>query len=80
MVAKTDPIDHQLNRIRGQIAGIAEMYQNDRSCVDLVRQIIAVRNSLTKVARLLMTTEAKRCSQERRVEDLDQILEEMFKY
>lgn len=78
--AKSDKIENQLSRIRGQIDGVIDMYQDERACIDIVRQIIATRNSLTKVARVLLTTEAQRCSDERRVEDLDDVLAEMFKY
>ena len=56
------------------------MYDEERECVEIVRQIIAARNSLTKVARKVLANEAKKCSRERRVEDLDKVLEEVFKY
>lgn len=70
----------QLNRIRGQVDGIISMYKSDRGCVEVVRQVIAVRNSLSRVASDLLSNEAKRCSEQRRVEDLDEILKEVFKY
>lgn len=75
-----DQIVVQLNRIRGQIDGQIKMYHNKRSCVDIVRQVIAARNSLARVARDLLSQEASRCSQERRAEDLDEIIKELFKY
>jgi len=70
----------QLNRIRGQVDGVIQMYQSERPCVDVVRQVIAVRNSLSRVASDLLSNEAKECSKERRIEDLDEILKEVFKY
>lgn len=70
----------QLNRIQGQLQGVAKMYQDEATCVEVVRQIIAARNSLTSVARNLLNAEAKRCQRERRIEDLDAILQEVFKY
>ncbi len=70
----------QLKRIRGQLDGIITMYQDERSCVDVVRQVIAARSSLGRVARDLLTNEATRCTKERKVEELDQILEELFRY
>lgn len=70
----------QLNRIRGQIDGVIKMYQTERSCVDIVRQVVAVRNSLSRVARDLLSSEATQCSRERRVEELDTLLKEAFKY
>lgn len=76
----TDPLTIKLNRIKGQLDGIARMYQDERQCVDVVRQIIAARNSLTSVARDLLTDEAHICSKQRRSEDLEKILKELFRY
>lgn len=80
IVAKKDKTTTQLKRIRGQIDGLIKMYEDDRACVDIVRQVIAARNSLGRVARDLLTNEASRCSKERRPEDLDSILKEIFRY
>lgn len=71
---------NQLKRIQGQIQGVIKMYEEDRECVDVVRQVIATRNSLTRVARDLLFGEAQKCTKERRIEDLDALLSEMFKY
>lgn len=70
----------QLKRIRGQIDGVISMYNDERQCVDVVRQIIAVRNSLSSVARDLLTSEAYKCSREQTPEELDRVLKELFKY
>jgi DNA-binding FrmR family transcriptional regulator len=70
----------QMRRIVGQVHGISQMFESDRECIEIVRQIIAARNSLTSVARSLLTTEALKCSKERRIEDLDAVLAEVFKY
>lgn len=75
-----DPIVTKLNRVKGQLDGIVRMYEDDRQCVDVVRQIIAARNSLSSIARDLLTDEASSCSKERRTEDLEKILKEIFKY
>jgi DNA-binding FrmR family transcriptional regulator len=75
-----DPVLHQLKRIRGQLDGVIKMYEDRRTCVDVVRQIIAARNSLGRVARDLLTGEACRCSRQRRSSDLEAILKEIFKY
>ena len=74
-----DPILDQLNRIKGQVSGIIEMYQSDRGCIDVVRQVVAVRGSLSGVAQKLLSGEVRECSTQR-VEDLDAILKEVFKY
>jgi len=77
---ESDQIEVQLKRIRGQLDGILSMYQDKRACVDIVRQVVAVRSSLGRVARDLLTSEASDCAREKRVEDLDEILIEVFRY
>lgn len=75
-----DQVVTQLRRIRGQLDGILTMYEDERACVDIVRQVIAARSSLGRVARDLLTGEATRCSKEQRTGDLDEILKEIFRY
>lgn len=55
------------------------MYEDDRSCVDIVRQIIATRNSLGRTAREFLTSEANRCSREQNPKELEVILKELFR-
>jgi len=40
---------NRLNRIEGQVRGIARMVEDDRYCVDVLTQIQAVRAALTRV-------------------------------
>ncbi|MGD9129577.1 MAG: metal-sensitive transcriptional regulator [Candidatus Woesebacteria bacterium] len=75
-----DKVAQQLRRIRGQIDGLIKMYEDERMCIDIVRQVIAARNSLGRVARDLLSNEASRCSKERNIKQLDQILKEIFRY
>ena len=74
-----DPALVQLRRIRGQLDGLITMYEDERACIDIVRQVMAARNSLGRVARDLLTGEASRCSRQSRLEDLDNLLKEMFR-
>lgn len=39
----------RLNRIEGQVRGIARMVEEDRYCIDIVTQVSAVRAALKKV-------------------------------
>ena len=75
-----DPVVLQLKRIKGQLEGILTMYEEEQTCVDIVRQVIAARNSLGRVARDLLTGEASRCTKERNVDELDEVLKEVFRY
>ncbi|MFZ5376160.1 MAG: metal-sensitive transcriptional regulator [Patescibacteria group bacterium] len=76
---KTDKVRSQLNRVKGQLDGVIKMYDDERVCVDIVHQIMAVRSSLGRVARELLTGEAVRCSRERNTEQLNKILKEVFR-
>ena len=40
---------NRLNRIEGQVRGIARMVESDRYCIDVLNQIQAVRAALAKV-------------------------------
>lgn len=40
---------NRLNRVEGQVRGIARMVQEDRYCIDVLTQLQAVRAALTKV-------------------------------
>lgn len=75
-----DPVILQLKRVRGQLDGIITMYEDERGCVDIVRQVIAARSSLGRVARDLLTGEATRCSRESKIEQLEEVLKEVFRY
>jgi CsoR family transcriptional regulator, copper-sensing transcriptional repressor len=75
-----DPVLLQLKRIKGQLDGIISMYENEQTCVDVVRQVIAARGSLGRVARDLLTGEASRCTRERNVAELEEVLKEVFRY
>jgi CsoR family transcriptional regulator, copper-sensing transcriptional repressor len=74
-----DPLLMQLKRIRGQIDGIIAMYESDQSCVNVVHQVLAARNSLGSVTRKLLFDKANRCTKERNVAELDEILKEAFR-
>ncbi len=74
-----DQLIKQLKRINGQIAGVIKMYEDERACVDIVHQIVAARAGLGSVARELLTSEASRCSQERKIDDLNAVLKELLR-
>lgn len=40
---------NRLNRVEGQVRGIARMIEEDRYCIDVLTQIQAVRAALAKV-------------------------------
>jgi len=77
---KKDPITASLNRIRGQVDGISKMYDQKRPCVEIAHQLAAVRNSVSKVARDILTNEASVCSRDNNCQQLDLVLKELLRY
>ena len=53
----------RLNRIAGQVRGVASMIEEDRYCVDVLTQIAAVRSALDAVAMQLLEDHAHGCVQ-----------------
>lgn len=51
----------RLARIEGQVRGIAKMIEDDRYCIDVVRQIQAVKAALGGVERLALDDHLATC-------------------
>lgn len=78
--AKKDPVSAALNRIRGQVDGISKMYEEKRPCIEIARQLAAVRNSISRVSRDILTGEAGVCSKDTDHKQLDLVLKELLRY
>lgn len=51
----------RLNRIEGQVRGIAKMVDSDTYCIDVLTQVSAVQAALDKVALELLRDHARHC-------------------
>ena len=51
----------RLNRIEGQVRGLARMVEEDRYCIDIVTQIEAVRAALRKAEEGLLKEHIQHC-------------------
>jgi len=51
----------RLNRIEGQVRGIAKMVEDDRYCVDVLTQISAIQSALDALAMQLLESHTKGC-------------------
>lgn len=70
----------RLNRIGGQVEGIARMIGQDRYCVDVLTQIAAVRSALDALGLRLLKDHAHGCVQHAvKSGDGDQAIEELLK-
>ena len=54
----------RLNRVQGQIAGVAKMIEEGRYCVDILTQIAAVRGALASVERVVLEEHLTHCVNE----------------
>jgi CsoR family transcriptional regulator, copper-sensing transcriptional repressor len=52
---------HRLNRIEGQVRGVARMVDEGRYCIDVLTQIQAVRAALTKVESEMLKAHLSHC-------------------
>ena len=52
----------RLNRIEGQVRGIARMVEEDRYCADIIVQVASVQEALRGVARELMRNHLRHCA------------------
>jgi DNA-binding FrmR family transcriptional regulator len=51
----------RLNRIEGQVRGLARMVENERYCIDIVTQIGAVRAALRRVEEEVLREHVAHC-------------------
>ena len=58
-----DILIKRLNRIEGQVRGVAKMIAEDRYCVDVLNQISALQSALDAVAMRLLENHTHGCMQ-----------------
>lgn len=51
----------RLNRVEGQVRGVAQMIQANRYCVDVLTQVAAIRSALDAVALQLLEDHTRGC-------------------
>lgn len=54
----------RLHRIEGQVRGIARMLEEDRTCEDIVTQLMAVRSSIDTAGAAILDTHLATCLQQ----------------
>lgn len=78
-MSDTPAIISQLNRIRGQVEGVIQMCEDERPSVDVVRQIVAARNALSRTARDLLSKEVQRCTDAQCYGELEDVVKELLR-
>ena len=51
----------RLNRIAGQVQGVARMIEGDRYCIDVLTQLQAIKSALAKVESAVLKNHANSC-------------------
>ena len=54
----------RLNRIEGQVRGIARMLEEERYCIDVLHQVQAIKAALSKVENAILSDHAASCVSE----------------
>ena len=54
-------ISNRLSRIEGQVKGVAKMIDDDRYCIDIVRQIQAIKSALISVEGIILNDHLDTC-------------------
>ena len=61
MKIEKEAIFRRLSRIEGQVRGIARMIEEDRYCIDILRQLQAIKSALAKVEDAVLNDHAATC-------------------
>jgi len=70
----------RINKISGQISAIDRMYTEKRSAEEILQQIMAVRSSLSSLAKLVVEAEVKGCLSEHGNDNsLSKLVDTLFK-
>lgn len=61
MDEKRKALINRLKTVKGHIAGIERMLEEDKSCDDVLLQVLAVKSSMHKIGLLIMENHAMDC-------------------
>ncbi len=64
MKAKKGNVTHKLKIARGQLDGILQMIEEDRYCVDISNQLLAVQSILKSVNQEILQAHIRSCVRE----------------
>jgi len=61
-----EDIKRRLRRVEGQVRGVLNMMEQEKSCKDVVSQLAAVRNAVDKAIAHIVAVNLERCILEER--------------
>lgn len=71
-------MDTRINRLVGQIEGIRRMINSKRKSGDVVQQILAAREALTKIGMIVLKEELGEASGKNKAK-VDKLLQQIFR-
>ncbi len=73
-----DDLLRRLNRVSGQVGGVARMVEDERYCIDILTQVSAIQAALDRVALALLDDHARHCVVGATAADRDARTDEMM--
>lgn len=78
----------RLKLIKGQIAGIERMIDEEKYCIDIINQLSAVRNALEKVSLIIMKRHIESCiisgaetnDHKKQEQKMDELMQTLYKF
>ncbi len=70
-------LQNRISKIDGQINGIQKMIDNNRDCLDIVQQVVAVNSALKKVGIEILKDETATCVNDKK--KFETLLESLFR-
>ncbi len=81
-----DQVLQRLRSIEGHVRAVQRMLEEDRCCIEVIRQTLAIRRALDRVSQLLVSSHVRGClgtqgsgaataERERAIQELLQVLE-----
>jgi DNA-binding FrmR family transcriptional regulator len=79
MMQSKKSIQHRIKIIKGHVNAVEKMIEDDRYCVDIVHQSLAIQKALKKLDALIMQDHIKHCVIEQAKKgDSEKIVEELL--
>jgi len=72
----------RLNRIEGQIRGLRGMVENDKDCIDVLRQVVSVSGAIRGVWTQIVGDHLRGCIQKAEIHDgnREQLIDELVEH
>lgn len=77
-------ISNRILRIKGQVDGIGKMAKQNRNAIEILTQILAVRSSLSSLAKELLDKESRECidcnDKDDKLKRFNKLIKEFFRF